>query len=139
MAYIITTLANRERLPEDPIERHLLLKLNRWLTSLRQGSEWVNHTLKQTFLRLSLRLPWQPEKATPIVETCVLLHNLRGIGQLRTVYRELTMVRLVQLEAMYDDLEAETGVSRNDLNDEAEPAFPTEEIWGAPGEAEEGV
>ncbi len=101
--------------------------MSAWITSVRQGSEWINHTLKQTFLRLSLRLPHDTTRTGEIIETCLRLHNLRarweGRGQMHTVYRGLMEMRADELRALYTELkdgEEGDGIDRNDLDAEAD-------------------
>ena len=59
-------------------------------TTVRQAAEWGMRQLQSGFARLRLPLPLKPESRRLILDTCVLLHNLRvrkvGLSQIRTVY-----------------------------------------------------
>ncbi len=123
-SFILLPLSNGATIP--PGEEGVALKRqSRWLTSLRQGSEWINQSLKQTFLRVSLRLPNQMDRTRLIIETCLRLHNLRArwekIGQMKTVYAGLMEMRELEVRAAYIEREDEDGINRNDLDAEADP------------------
>jgi hypothetical protein len=122
--HIVIPLSNGDIVPEGP-EGELLVKLSRHITTVRQAIEWTNHTIKQTNLRLSLRLPHDPKRAGDIIETCVRMHNLRtrweGIGQLHAVYASLMAARVEELRCMYLELQDDDGLNRNDPNVAADP------------------
>jgi hypothetical protein len=116
--FILRPLMNGDVVTQDA-EGALRRRMSSWVTSVRQGSEWINHSLKQTFLRLTLRLPHEKLRAAMLIEICVRLHNLRarweGIGQMRTVYRGLMDMRVDELRALYLELQEGDGVDRNDV------------------------
>lgn len=87
---ILTPFVKGERLPDDPVERSLALRMCRWLIARRQAIEWLNRGLKYGFSRLLNRMSNNEDKRGEILYVIVRLYNLRtrrvGLNQVKSVY-----------------------------------------------------
>ena len=74
----------------SPILREHLLAMAAVYTSLRQASEWGMRALQATFPRLKNRLPSNASKRKLVLQSIILVHNLRtelvGLNQIATVF-----------------------------------------------------
>lgn len=105
-----------------------------WLTKVRQGAEWINATLKATFLRLTLKLPYERYKAELIFKAAILLLNLRtemvGFNEIKTVYSNAMLKRTWALHALYNRLREEDGIDRGESDDIVSNARGVHDMYG---------
>ena len=117
----VRPLQTGEKLPDDPEAKKKELRTSAHVTTVRQAAEWINRTFKATFLRATMKLPWERAEAEPIIVACVLLLNLRtelvGFNQTRTVYGGAMDDRCIALNALYAQLTADDGEDRGREDD----------------------
>lgn len=117
----VRPLQTGDRLPADPAAKKKEERTSAHVTTVRQAAEWINRTFKATFLRVTMKLPWEREQAEPILLACILLLNLRtelvGFNQTKTVYSGAMDDRCFALNALYAQLSEDDGEDRGREDD----------------------